>query len=80
MATAARKARKRADIPLTKAAKVPTPVEQRAFVTQPVRRSAGDAMPIGAPAFSTHRSPKRVEAFIASGGRPNVAIQKKAGE
>jgi hypothetical protein len=70
VATAARKARKRAGIPFTKPQKTPTPLEERAFVTQPVLRRAGDAMPVGAPAFSTHRSPKRVERFLKNGGRP----------
>jgi hypothetical protein len=76
MSTAARKARKRAGLPFTKAQKVATLLEQRAFVTQPVRRAYGDAMPLGAPAYSTHRSPLRVLAFIASGGREHVALPK----
>lgn len=36
MATAARKARKRAGIKFEKAPKVPTPVMQRSFITEPV--------------------------------------------
>jgi hypothetical protein len=78
MSTAARKARKRAGIPFTKAPKIPTPVEQRAFVTQPVPRRFGDAMPAGmARAPWAPRSPKRVAAFIASGGRKNVPLPRK---
>lgn len=69
MATAERKARKRAGIPFTKPQKTPTPVEKRAFVTAPVFRRAGDAWPVGVPYGSTVRSPKRVERFIKNGGR-----------
>lgn len=73
MSTAARKARKRAGIPFTKPQKSPTPVADRAFVTQPVTRRFGDAMPAGM-SWSpwAPRSPRRVSAFIASGGRKNV--------
>jgi hypothetical protein len=79
MATAARKARKRAGIPFTKAAKVPTPVGLRSFVTAPVMRRAGDATPEGFAAFAlaAPRAPKRVLAFIRSGGRPNVSLPKE---
>lgn len=41
MATAARKARKRAGIPFTKAPKVPTPVFERSFITEPVQGPYG---------------------------------------
>lgn len=76
MSTAARKARRKAGIPFTKPQKVATPLDQRSFVTKPVRRVGGDAMPLGAPAYSTHRSPRRVLAFILSGGREHVALPK----
>lgn len=78
MSTTARKARKRAGIPFTKPAKEGTPVTQRAFVTEPVARRHGDAMPEGM-AFSpwAPRSPKRIAAFIASGGRKNIPLPRK---
>lgn len=73
MATAARKARKRAGIKFEKAAKVGTPVAERSFVTAPVFRRHGDeGMSLG-----TRRSPRRVAAFIASGGRPKVSMPKE---
>jgi hypothetical protein len=60
MATAARKARKRAGIKFEKAPKTPTPPHLRSFVTQPVMgaegtRYAGKRMA---------RSPKKVQAFL----------------
>lgn len=78
MSTAARKARKRAGIPFTKPAKEATPVTLRAFVTEPVPRGIGDAMPEGmARSPWAPRSPKRIAAFIASGGRKNVPLPRK---
>lgn len=69
MSTAARKARKRAGIKFEpKPAKVGTPVEQRSFVTGPVFRRHGDE----GMHFGTSRSPRRIERFILSGGRPRV--------
>ncbi len=72
MATAARKARKRAGVPFTKAQKTPTPPAERAFATEPVLRTRGDLPPAGYSVNKaiglTFRSPKRVLAFIASGG------------
>lgn len=69
MSTRARKDRKKAGIPLIKPQKVGTPVEQRSFVTLPVFRRAGDAQPIGAKfPYDQVRSPRRVRAFILSGG------------
>lgn len=71
MATAARKARKRAGIKFeAKPQKFGTPVEQRAFVTAPVRRASGDAIPAGFKSLMAPRSPKRVAKFIENGGRP----------
>lgn len=71
MATAARKARKRAGIKFEpKPQKVGTPVEDRAFVTAPVRRTTGDAIPAGFKSLLAPRSPKRVKKFIENGGRP----------
>ncbi len=68
MSTAARKARKRAGIPFVKAQKVGTPVEERSFVTGPVFRRYGDeGLHLG-----TARSVRRIERFIASGGRPRL--------
>jgi hypothetical protein len=60
MSTAARKARKRAGIPLVKKPKVPTPPEQRSYVTAPVpgtpgTKFSGTAQP---------RSAKKVERFL----------------
>lgn len=78
MSTTARKARKRAGIPFTKPAKKATPVAERAFVTEPVPRRFGDAMPAGMPrAPWAPRSAKRAAAFIASGGRKNVPLPRK---
>lgn len=69
MSTAARKARKRAGIKFEpKPVKVGTPVEQRSFVTGPVFRRHGDE----GMHFGTSRSPRRIERFILSGGRPGV--------
>lgn len=68
MATAGRKARKRAGIKFVHPTKVATPLSARSFVTEPVRRMTGDAMPIGAHKLSAHRSPRRVKGFIESGG------------
>lgn len=69
MSTTARKARKRAGIKSTpKPQKIGTPVEQRAFVTAPVRRASGDAIPAGFKSLMAPRSPKRVKRFIESGG------------
>ncbi|MFJ4173344.1 hypothetical protein [Microbacterium sp. NPDC089696] len=69
MSTAARKARKRAGIKFEpKPPKVGTPVAERSFVTAPVRRAAGDAIPAGFKSLLAPRSPKRVEKFIKSGG------------
>ena len=77
MSTTARKARKSAGIPFTKPAKTGTPVSERSFVTEPVMRGRGDAMPAGMKYSPlTPRSPRRARAFIASGGRPNVALPK----
>jgi hypothetical protein len=71
MSTAARKARKRAGIKFeSKPQKVGTPVEDRSFVKAPVMRQAGDAIPAGFKSLRAPRSPKRVERFIANGGRP----------
>lgn len=72
MATAARKARKRAGIKFEKAQKVGTPVELRSFVTAPVFRRHGDE----GMHFGRARSPQRVERFIASGGRPRLNVQQ----
>lgn len=78
MATAARRARKRAGIKFQpKPAKVGTPVDQRAFVTQPVRRSFGDAIPAGFKSLMAPRSPKRIARFIANGGRLRPAPEDK---
>lgn len=79
MSTAARKARKRAGIKFEpKAAKVGTPVEQRSFVTGPVFRRHGDE----GMHFGTARSPRRIERFILSGGRPgaNHGVMAASGE
>jgi hypothetical protein len=70
MSTAPKKARRRSGIPFTKAQKTPTPLEDRAFITQPVFRRGGDAHPIGLPAGSTERSPRRAARFLLNGGRP----------
>lgn len=84
MATAtvkARKAARRSGAPFVpKPAKTPTPLEERAFIVNPVRRTAGDAMPIGAPPMSTYRSPRRAAEFLMNGGRPNAGTQKRAAE
>lgn len=73
MSTTERKARKRAGIKFTKAQKTGTPVEDRAFVTQPVHRRAGDAKPAEAQdkarwGGTGPRSAARVKKFIESGG------------
>lgn len=73
MSTTARKTRKRAGIKFTKAQKVGTPVEERAFVTQPVHRVPGDAKPAETQdkarwGGTGPRSAARVKKFIASGG------------
>lgn len=71
MSTAARKARKRAGIKFTKAPKVGTPVAERAFVTMPVVRRQGDAVPAGQTGVFgvlASRSPQRIARFILSGG------------
>ncbi len=71
MSTRARKDRKRAGIKFEpKPQKVGTPVEQRSFVTAPVRRAQGDAIPAGFKSLLAPRSPKRIAKFIANGGRP----------
>lgn len=60
MATAARKARKRAGIPFVKAQKVGTPPENRSFVTQPVHGPAGTK-------FETYQQPRstsKVKKFL----------------
>lgn len=69
MSTTARKARKRAGIPFTKAQKVATPLTSRSFVANPVYRKPGDLMPTGF-RFSVvgPRSPRRVVAFLKNGG------------
>jgi hypothetical protein len=61
MSTTARKARKRAGIKLVKTPKVPTPPEERSYVTQPVPGAAstkydGSAQP---------RSAANVKKFLA---------------
>lgn len=71
MSTAARKARKRAGIPFTKAPKVGTPLEERSFVTAPVFRRYGD----DGLQYGTARSPQRVERFLLSGGRPRLNVK-----
>ncbi|MDY0984648.1 hypothetical protein SOM10_12150 [Microbacterium sp. CFBP9023] len=77
MSTTARKARKRAGIKFTpKPQKVGTPVEQRAFVTAPVRRASGDAIPVGFKSLMAPRSPKRVERFIQSGGSTRANLPR----
>lgn len=72
MSTAARKARKRAGIPFAhKPAKVGTPVAERSFVTAPVVRRQGDAVPEGQAnvlGIFAPRSAKRIARFIPSGG------------
>ncbi|WP_136057296.1 hypothetical protein [Microbacterium sp. K24] len=69
MSTRARKDRKRAGIKFTpKPQKVGTPVAKRSFVTQPVVRVTGDAVPAGFDNLMAPRSPKRIKRFIASGG------------
>ena len=81
MATATTKLRKRTrraeGYPLetrhTKTPKTPTPVAERAFVTQPVFRRPGDAWPKGTPVWlqlrpSGPRSPRRILRFIEAGG------------
>lgn len=79
MATAARKARKRAGIKFeAKPAKVATPVEQRSFVTAPVRRVFGDAIPAGFKSLLAPRSPKRIARFIANGGRLRPSPEDRA--
>lgn len=84
MSTTARKARKRAGIPFTKAPKTPTPLNDRAFVTEPVLRTRGDLPPAGFSLNSaiglTFRSPKRIAAFLASGGRPKVALPRESSD
>lgn len=79
MATAARKARKRAGIKFQpKPQKVGTPVDQRAFVTAPVRRASGDAIPAGFRSLLAPRSPKRIARFIANGGRLRPTPERDA--
>lgn len=75
MSTAARKARKRAGVKFVKAQKVGTPVEERSYVTQPVRRVQGDALPAGAKSLLAPRSTRRIERFIASGGRTRLNVK-----
>lgn len=60
MSTAARKARKRAGIPLVKAPKVPTPPEERSYVTEPVQGPAGTKFA----SYTQPRSSKKVAAFL----------------
>jgi hypothetical protein len=69
MSTTARKARKRAGIKAPiKPAKVPTPVDERSFVTVPPYRNNGDAIPLGYDYLNAPRSAKRIKKFIESGG------------
>lgn len=76
MSTRARKDRKKAGIPFTKPQKTPTPLEDRAFVNEPVYRRRGDLLPMGMTGMTSVRSPRRIRAFLLSGGRPNVALPK----
>lgn len=83
MSTTARKARKKAGIPFTpKAPKVATPLIERAFVTEPVLRRDGDALPIGFIGTATGlfgpRSPLRIARFLDSGGRPKANRKRQA--
>jgi hypothetical protein len=69
MSTKARKARKRAGIPFTKAPKIGTPVPERTSFFGLVHRVAGDATPQGYLWSSIGpRSPRRIIQFIKSGG------------
>lgn len=83
MSTTARKARKRAGLPFVpKAAKTPTPLLERSFVTEPVFRRIGDLLPIGFSAVNamgaTPRSPLRIARFLDSGGRPKANRKREA--
>lgn len=60
MSTAARKARKRAGIPFTKAQKVGTPPHLRSYVTQPVMAPEGTKNA----GRRQGRSPQKVKAFL----------------
>ncbi len=77
MATAARKMRKTAHrlfpelVPAFQhPTKTPTPLKERAFVTQPVRRKQGDATPAGYDMYAlwAPRSAGRIKTFLESGG------------
>ena len=61
MSTAARKARKRNGIPFVRERKIPTPPEERSFVTQPVPGADGTKYA----ASSQPRSRKSVQKFLS---------------
>ncbi|GAB2701936.1 hypothetical protein BKA24_001745 [Microbacterium marinum] len=82
MSTTARKLRKKlhrlagysAETRFQKKPKVATPVALRSFVTAPVFRNAGDALPTESlralvPGLGTSRASKRIVHFINNGGR-----------